>query len=202
MVAMVTAAVTAAAPSIAATIADYAKNADKVDGKHAVGSSASTTARKGKLVATNPETGLLPNSIIAKAQDADKLDGRDSGEFLGKCDLLTLAGYAVIDGANLGDTYADANNSVSCVGGLHAVEVKKTIVGVYRVDFGVNRNGSCNDLVASVTPIGGGDRMATYQMIAEGGPTIFDCVLEVSLYDVSVAGLTDGKVAIALLSRS
>jgi hypothetical protein len=84
-VAMVTAAVTAAAPAIAHGVehALFAHDADKVDGKHAVGSGATLTNRKGKLVATNGTTGLLPNNIIAKAPDADKLDGQDSSAFLG-----------------------------------------------------------------------------------------------------------------------
>ncbi len=54
-----------------------AQNADKVDGKHAVTSSASAAQRKGKLVATSPDNGRLPNNIIRKAKDADKLDGLD-----------------------------------------------------------------------------------------------------------------------------
>jgi hypothetical protein len=52
-----------------------AKNAHKVDGKHAVGSGASVQQRKGKLVATNPKTGRLPDNIIASAPDADRLGG-------------------------------------------------------------------------------------------------------------------------------
>lgn len=53
----------------------FAHNADKVDGKHAVGAGTSVTARKGRLVATHPTTGLLPNNIIARAPDADRLGG-------------------------------------------------------------------------------------------------------------------------------
>jgi hypothetical protein len=67
----------AGGPSVARAAFD-AVNADKVDGKHAVGSGAGINARKGKLVATNGNTGRLPNDIIKKAQDANLLDGRDS----------------------------------------------------------------------------------------------------------------------------
>jgi hypothetical protein len=77
VVAMVTAAITAAAPAIAATVVDYAKNADKVDGKHAVGAGATVDQRKGKLVATGTQNGRLPNNIIAKALDSNLLDGVD-----------------------------------------------------------------------------------------------------------------------------
>lgn len=54
-----------------------AKNAHKVDGRHAVGAGSSVAARRNKLVATNGQ-GRLPNNIIAKASDADRLDGVDS----------------------------------------------------------------------------------------------------------------------------
>ena len=62
-----------ATPSVAAKI----KNAHKVDGKHAVGAGASVTKRAGKLVATNRQ-GRLPDNIIRRAPDADRLDGLDS----------------------------------------------------------------------------------------------------------------------------
>lgn len=75
---MVTALVTIGVPALAEAVG----NADKVDGFHAVGSNATTQARKGKLVATSPRTGRLPNNIISKAPDADKLDGFDSLAFL------------------------------------------------------------------------------------------------------------------------
>ena len=83
LVALVTSAVFAGGPAIAAIVA----NSHRVDGKHAVGSSASSAQRAGKLVATN-SSGKLPNNIIAKANDANKLDGRDSSEFLG--DTVTV----------------------------------------------------------------------------------------------------------------
>ncbi len=71
----------AGGPTVARAAFD-AVNADKVDGKHAVGSAASTRQRKGKLVATHPRSGRLPNNIIAKAPNAGRLDGRDSTEYL------------------------------------------------------------------------------------------------------------------------
>lgn len=60
----------------------FAHDSDKVDGKHAVSAGATVDTRKGKLVATNTTTGRLPNNIIAKAPDADLLDGLDSSAFL------------------------------------------------------------------------------------------------------------------------
>lgn len=75
----VVAASVVAGPSAAAA---YIANADKVDHKHAVGSGASVSVRKGKLVATNRTTGFLPANIISKALNSEKLDGRDSRAFL------------------------------------------------------------------------------------------------------------------------
>ena len=80
LVAMVTAAVTAGGPALAAAVAE-AVNADKVDGRHAVGAGATRAEREGKLVATSGTTGRLPNDIIAKAPDANELDGLDSKDF-------------------------------------------------------------------------------------------------------------------------
>jgi hypothetical protein len=60
-------------PPVVAAAYD-AVNADKVDGRHAVGAGATPAKRAGKLVATNAQ-GRLPDSIIAKAPDAAKLGG-------------------------------------------------------------------------------------------------------------------------------
>jgi hypothetical protein len=76
-VAVVSGLVALSAPAAAGAVYD-AVNADKVDGKHAVKSDATVKNRKGKLVATSATTGRLPNNIIAKAPDADRLDGLDS----------------------------------------------------------------------------------------------------------------------------
>lgn len=78
--AVVVGAVVAFGPGVAQAAYD-AVNADKVDGKHAVGAGSTVTGRAGKLVATDAN-GRLPNNIIAKAPDADLLDGLDSGAFL------------------------------------------------------------------------------------------------------------------------
>ena len=77
---MVTAAVTAGGPAIAATIADFAKDAHKVDGLHAVAADASAAQRAGKLVATDGD-GRLPKGAMSMAPNAQKLDGRDSSYF-------------------------------------------------------------------------------------------------------------------------
>jgi hypothetical protein len=93
-VAALTAMVTATAPAIAEVIADFAKNADKVDGKHAVGFNATSGERKGKLVATSRGTGRLPNDIIAKAPNANLLDGIDSATFVLEGETVQEATHA------------------------------------------------------------------------------------------------------------
>lgn len=82
LVSAVTAAIVAGGPAVAATVVSYATSADKVDGRHAVSSAASVSKRKGKLVATSGTTGLLPNNIIAKAPNANLLDGIDSSDLV------------------------------------------------------------------------------------------------------------------------
>jgi hypothetical protein len=72
-VALLVSVLVTATPSVAAKIT----NADKVDGKDAVGANASIAKRRGKLVATS-RRGYLPDNIIKKARDADRLDGLDS----------------------------------------------------------------------------------------------------------------------------
>ncbi len=77
--AVVIAVVTAAAPGVAqGVLAVAGLNADMVDGRHAVGFGATVDNRRGRLVATNGVTGRLPNDIIAKAPNADKVDGHDA----------------------------------------------------------------------------------------------------------------------------
>ena len=90
LVALVTAAVTAGSPAIADGVrhALFAHDSDKVDGKHAVGSSASKASRKGKLVATNPRTGYLPNNIILKALNSAKLGGAPASSYLTTSDSI------------------------------------------------------------------------------------------------------------------
>ncbi|MGH2820516.1 MAG: hypothetical protein ACRDJ5_07680 [Actinomycetota bacterium] len=80
VIAVVAAAVTGlAVPAVSAVV--RATNSDKVDGRHAVGSGATRAERARKLVATG-RNGRLPNGIIAKAPNANKLDGLDSTELM------------------------------------------------------------------------------------------------------------------------
>lgn len=104
----------------AAVAAVYVANADKVDNKHAVGAGATVDSRKGKLVATSPTTGRLPNNIIARAPDADRLDGLDSSDLLpatGKAadadtlDGVDSLGFLLSDGKASDADLLDGKNS-------------------------------------------------------------------------------------------
>jgi hypothetical protein len=79
--AVVVAGSTAASPALAGAIAGFARNADKVDGKHAVGAGASVAQRRGKLVAV-ARSGKLPNNIIATAPNAARLGGKGAARYV------------------------------------------------------------------------------------------------------------------------
>ena len=88
-----------AGPSLARAAFD-ANNADKVDGKHAVGADASISFRAGKLVATGAR-GQLPSDIIGVAQDAARLGGRPPGSYRVNGNG-SVGSFANIDGCGSG----------------------------------------------------------------------------------------------------
>lgn len=110
-----------------------AHNADKVDGRHAVGFGAPLAKRKGKLVATSPQTGKLPNTIIAKAPNADRLDGKDSSVYLDrytkqqidKMPFRRLLGFGTVgsDGTLSGSGYFPGGTTAK-LGGTGAYAVR------------------------------------------------------------------------------
>ncbi|MDP2774034.1 MAG: hypothetical protein Q8O61_10810 [Nocardioides sp.] len=115
-----------------------AKNAHKVDGKHAVSAGAPVAKRKGKLVATNA-AGRLPNNIIAKAPDAARLGGFTHAQ----TSTMVIVPQGV---GSSGSAVVDANGatlSASSTGGLrlglvvppdHAPGTPFEIDVVYRED--------------------------------------------------------------------
>jgi len=100
LTAVIVASVMQVGPPVVAAAYD-AVNADKVDGRHAVGAGASAANRAGKLVATNAQ-GKLPDSIIAKAPDAAKLGGILPDGFLQ--DVTGAVGSDQVANGSLGRT--------------------------------------------------------------------------------------------------
>lgn len=98
--------------SLAATVfdADYARNADKVDGRHAVGANATLSERAGRLVAANT-AGRLPNDIIRKAPDANLLDGLNSTAFQRRVTGTCAAG-SMVTAVNVDGTVACATDAI------------------------------------------------------------------------------------------
>lgn len=144
-----------------ATAAQIVKNSDKVDGIHAVKSTATKAQAKNRLVATNgngkldrkflPKVGdsdLLDGldstdflGATSKAADSDLLDGKDSTDFLEACDEGALWGRAVIAGSSVATggspselSTAGVSNSFFCQG--QNVLARKTSAGMYNVVFG------------------------------------------------------------------
>lgn len=131
LTAVVTATVFAAGPTVARAAFD-AVNSDKVDGKHAVGSGASIEQRKKKLVATS-RRGRLPNNIIAKAPDADKVDGIDSSVLLDRytraqVDAMPsrrLLGFGSVSagGVLAGNSYFPGGSSEKALTGIYLIKL-------------------------------------------------------------------------------
>lgn len=108
LIVLVTVAITAVAPAVAETIADYAKNAGKVDDRSAVGAGATIAKRSGKLVATDAE-GRLPDNIIRKAPDSERLDGLSKNAFVRPSELLSVRPLHFV-----GDTAAEVPIGGTC----------------------------------------------------------------------------------------
>lgn len=92
-----TALVLTAAPAVARTVVDYARNAGHVDGLRAVSADTSVHDRAGKLVATNAH-GELPNGIIHRARDSARLGGIPATAYQQACSPGTIAGFAQVPG--------------------------------------------------------------------------------------------------------
>jgi hypothetical protein len=194
LVAMLTAMVTAGAPAIAHGVqhALFAHNADKVDGKHAVGAGATVNSRKGKLVATKVGNGRLPNNIIVKAPDANKLDGLNSTAF--------ARGSARVEGVRADDIVLGQHDvfSIPGVGTLRASCGFSDIPFEYRNDSGdvqnivVERAGAYSEVenladggIGGTTPAAQANGV-TYQVAGPSGATA------IFIVHAAIANGTDG----------
>lgn len=198
VIATVTAALTAGAPALARTIADFARNADKVDGRHAVGTQATRDQRAGKVVATNRK-GLLPNDIIRKALDSKALGGVKAPRYATECDPGTLGGAIAVRGA------ADFPAEWTDIGGyvfvhtigpfserceLERVRARRIATGIYEIDV-TGSLAICfvNYLAAVVTPQVATPAFATHETVCHenepSGPVDEILAIRVSLWDAN-----------------
>lgn len=114
------------------SLADAAKakiDADTVDGKHAVGARTSPAKRAGKLVATDKK-GRLPDDIIAKAPNADRLGGVSAGQYVTRGELDGRASSRLVAVGLMGSTgsLSDAHTSGPVTGsristGLYSLQL-------------------------------------------------------------------------------
>lgn len=104
-----------ATPSVAGSVVARARNADKVDHLSAVKATASVKKRRGKLVATDKTTGLLPNDLIAKAPDAESVDGLDSTAFVQGASVRHLEAKCV----GLGFLPEASTTTYAAIAGMH-----------------------------------------------------------------------------------
>ena len=126
-------------------------NADKVDGRHAVGPTATNAQAAGKLVATGP-AGRFAARFLPKVGDADRLDGRDSSAYQRACAPGSVLARTVVDysltTADWSPTTVKTDQTFVC--SKTSVQVRRTTQGHYDVAFaGV---GGANLPVMLVTP--------------------------------------------------
>ena len=127
-------------------------NADKVDGRHAVGPTATNAQAAGKLVATG-STGRFAAKFLPKVGDADKLDGRDSSAYQQRCAPGSVLARTMVDwlatGATWDDVPAVADKTYVCNG--QSILVRRNGVGHYDLAFAGFSGGSALP-VMTVTP--------------------------------------------------
>jgi len=171
-------------PAMSAVSAVFdAQNADKVDGKHAVGAGASVSTRKGKLVATSATTGRLPNNIIAKAPDAGLLDGFDSTKFLNNSatDSHVNSGGDVLTISELGTWTTAATTTLTTDGASSSV----LVLGHLQA-----QNGSGTDADVFAQVLVDGDIVSdAWGTMSAGGPVFPRTTLPVSTIVQLPAGL-------------
>lgn len=186
----------------------FANNADKVDGKHAVGSGASVNNRKGKLVATNRNTGRLPNNIIKKAGDANLFDGINSDffwqktenvnagmlngqtaeDFVAECGVAAVAAMGYVNGnAAFPAEYQEIPNDYTCYSNLSNLRVRRASAGVYVVDFGINQLDPCGRAIATVNVADGSSKYASWRLFESVQPVsgLNVCEMDVRLWDAA-----------------
>jgi hypothetical protein len=123
------------APAAAHHVVRFARNADKVDGRHAVGAGASQEERAGRLVATN-STGRLPNNIIRRAPNAGLLAGEFSVHYEDSvCEVGTPAWAFVSSDGSARGVSRYQHHAIFAPCELRGVTVQRIDTGYYQVNF-------------------------------------------------------------------
>lgn len=145
---LATALTTTAFPAVARSVADFARNAHKVDGFHAVDPETARAKRAGKLVATD-SAGRLPNSIIQTAPDSRLLGGQSPAFYEASPCKAGIAAQAFVpadvsEGADVGTAFTNFLTDSGGGGGVQPtyecrladVIVERRQVGLYQLSFG------------------------------------------------------------------
>jgi hypothetical protein len=182
---------------VAQAIMEKARNADKVDGFHAVGARTDIEDRGRRLVATN-RRGFLPNEIVRRvrtAADADRLGGLGPRAYIERCAGGSLRGQAIVR-SDVGSTYEVVDGFSTFLGGpvdpdtggCHTIEIRarRVSTGVYRVKLGNFGLFECPDVrsdsigaVVTVSNLGDAPLIADYRPVCDDGG-----VAEVRIFDL------------------
>lgn len=212
IIAAVVAALVAGGPVVARTIADYAENSDKVDGRHAVGAHADRIERTRSLVATDWR-GFLPNGIVRqvpKAMNASRLQGLGSTAFVRGCRPGAVRGQAYVE-ADVDDEFEAVRGFGTTYGGpltrqgsnchVGRASARRVSVGTYDVRLALVA-WDCNEpvppgmLTAVVSPVSSDPLIATYEPFCASN----NVFVRVRISDPAGAG-QDAPFSVALLDH-
>ncbi len=197
-------------PAIAVTVVRYARNADRVDGFHAVAPSVARSERAGKVVATN-RRGRFPNGVIRTAPNAAELGGRPPAAYEPTPCAANVAAHALVPAnASSGDAvgiafvheFAGNDDRGRPVFGCDErdVTVAHAATGTYEIDFGGAARCLGGDTPAQMRASVTVKREAGEPLVAN---TISVCAGEVMLERVRVVDVdgtpTDASFVITLL---
>ena len=150
-----------------------------MDGFHAVGSGATTTQRKGKLVATIATTGRLPDNIIATAPNAAKFGGFTPAQL--RSFPLSVQGAKLVNGA-----------SVDAAGALYIPSGRQAVWSfIVPPDY---HAGDRIQLDGVFESLGSGSCSVTYNLLGESGPGV-GSVIDTTNHWQFASGEHSGAVA-------
>ncbi|MDP9069278.1 MAG: hypothetical protein M3N53_13165 [Actinomycetota bacterium] len=190
-------------PAVARSVVDFARNAHKVDGFHAVGPA--STNRDSKLVATD-DSGRLPNNIIRKAPNSARLGGRPPSDYLTTCDQGVVVAAGIVP-EDPGATYSGVfgYQYVGALGEcrIQSFNAKRLGVGTYQVRFasGITCAGEPSPRTSYATVVSVKSNLPLFgssQTVCDAEGKIVE---QVKIFDTDGAP-QDSAFTIALLSRA